>query len=134
MLPCRLRQLTMKLEPFVTARPWPKAVKHGPGEGPPEGTSHLYFLGVRKKQQQMSATTYQRTYQRNVNLNVQVQCAARLLLVERGAEVGSLARRVALLCCTSGNSRVRRGRGLSGRSPAECRGDGSACHGAPCPG
>ena len=86
----------MKLEPFVTARPWPKAVKHGPGEGPPEGTSHLYFLGVRKKQQQMSATTYQRTYQRNVNLNVQVQCAAGLLCVEQSAGMGSLALRLAL--------------------------------------
>ena len=109
LLPCRLRQLTMKLEPFVTARPWPKAVKHGPGEGPPEGTSHLYFLGVRKKQQQMSATTYQRSYQRNVNLNVQVECAVGLLLVEQSAEVGPLATRLALSCWPSGQQRGAQG-------------------------
>ena len=34
----------------------------------------------------LGRASYQRTYQRNVNLNVQVQCAAGLLLAEQSAE------------------------------------------------
>jgi hypothetical protein len=47
----RLRQLVMRVEPYVTVRPWPKAVAP-PREDEPAGQPRrcFYFMGLKKKQ------------------------------------------------------------------------------------
>lgn len=69
--PCRLRQLTMKLEPHVMVRPWPKPVKPPPDERWSGPRAH-YYLGIRKKAVTSTATTLSRAAAKNVNLNTQV--------------------------------------------------------------
>lgn len=46
----RLRQLVMRVEPFVTVRPWPKAIfpPRGP-ESAGQPRRCFYFMGLKKK-------------------------------------------------------------------------------------
>ena len=64
---CRLRQLVRRLETSVGVRPWPKAIKN-PGDGSSSfGT--LYYMGLKKRSTQMTATTLSRASNSSVNLN-----------------------------------------------------------------
>ena len=63
----RLRQLVRRLETSVGVRPWPKAISS------PEAGAHsyrtLYYMGLRKRAPQMTATTLSRASNTSVNLN-----------------------------------------------------------------
>lgn len=64
---CRLRQLVRRLETSVGVRPWPKPIKN-PGDGSLSfGT--LYYMGLKKRSTQMTATTLSRASNSSVNLN-----------------------------------------------------------------
>ena len=64
---CRLRQLVRRLETSVGVRPWPKPIK-SPGHGP-QTYSTLYYMGLKKRSTQMTATTLSRASNNSVNLN-----------------------------------------------------------------
>lgn len=64
---CRLRQLVRRLETSVGVRPWPKPIK-SPGHGP-QSYSTLYYMGLKKRSTQMTATTLSRASNNSVNLN-----------------------------------------------------------------
>lgn len=63
----RLRQLVRRLETSVGVRPWPKPIK-SPGHGP-QSYSTLYYMGLKKRSTQMTATTLSRASNNSVNLN-----------------------------------------------------------------
>ena len=66
----RLRQLVMRVEPHVTVRPWPKAVKPPrPAEQMGQPVRCFYFMGLKKKAQPVQPGS--RTS--SVNLNTPVQ-------------------------------------------------------------
>ena len=64
---CRLRQLVRRLGTSVGVRPWPKPIK-SPGHGP-QTYSTLYYMGLKKRSTQMTATTLSRASNNSVNLN-----------------------------------------------------------------
>ncbi len=64
---CRLRQLVRRLETSVGVRPWPKPIK-SPGHGP-QSYRTLYYMGLKKRSTQMTATTLSRASNSSVNLN-----------------------------------------------------------------
>ena len=64
---CRLRQLVRRLEASVGVRPWPKAVTSP--EAAAQSYRTLYYMGLRKRSTQMTATTLARASNAAVNLN-----------------------------------------------------------------
>lgn len=63
----RLRQLVRRLETSVGVRPWPKAITSPEAGAHTHGT--FYYMGLRKRAPQMTATTLSRASNTSVNLN-----------------------------------------------------------------